>query len=185
MICSKHTNAQRGKTTSIQRYWSHFVSLCFVLVRFGSFFVSVRSVSLWFACLRRGISFRVVFVSRFVSLRFASFRFVSLHYVTLRYVTLRYVTLRYVTLRYVMLCFVSFRSVSFRFVVFRFVSFRLHMGSGLHHIVLVRTNSARYLRVDKAIRVMRNHKLLAGVFSNDDVTIKATLLIVKVRGRHP
>ena len=119
MICSKHTNAQRGKTTSIQRYWSHFVSLCFVLVRFGSFFVSVRSVSLWFACLRRGISFRVVFVSRFVSLRFASFRFVSLHYVTLRYVTLRYVTLRYVTL-----CYVSFRFVPFRFVSSFFVSFR-------------------------------------------------------------
>ena len=32
----------------------------------------------------------------------------------------------------------------------------------------------------KAIRIMRNHKLLSSVFSNDDVTIKATLLIVKV-----
>lgn len=39
----------------------------------------------------------------------------------------------------------------------------------------------RYLRVGKAIRVMRNHKLLTKVFSDDDVTIKATLLIVKVR----
>ncbi|CAN0146216.1 unnamed protein product, partial [Ectocarpus sp. 4 AP-2014] len=40
----------------------------------------------------------------------------------------------------------------------------------------------RYLRVGKAIRVMRNHKLLSSIFSNDDVTIKATLLIVKVIG---
>ncbi|CAN0469457.1 unnamed protein product, partial [Hapterophycus canaliculatus] len=38
----------------------------------------------------------------------------------------------------------------------------------------------RYLRVGKAIRVMRNHQLLAGIFPDDDVTIKATLLIVKV-----
>eukprot|EP00903_Cladosiphon_okamuranus_P006121 g6025.t2 len=40
----------------------------------------------------------------------------------------------------------------------------------------------RYLRVGKAIRVMRNHKLLTKVFSDDEVTIKATLLIVKVVG---
>eukprot|EP00752_Nemacystus_decipiens_P007555 g6749.t1 len=40
----------------------------------------------------------------------------------------------------------------------------------------------RYLRVGKAIRVMRNHNLLSKVFSDDDVTIKATLLIVKVVG---
>lgn len=30
---------------------------------------------------------------------------------------------------------------------------------------------------------MRNHKLLVSIFSNDDVTIKATLLIVKVNRR--
>lgn len=30
---------------------------------------------------------------------------------------------------------------------------------------------------------MRNHKLLASIFSDDDVTIKATLLIVKVNRR--
>ncbi|CAM9604592.1 unnamed protein product [Pylaiella littoralis] len=40
----------------------------------------------------------------------------------------------------------------------------------------------RYLRVGKAIRVIRNHQLLTSIFSNDDVSIKATLLIVKVVG---
>lgn len=60
------------------------------------------------------------------------------------------------------------------------IAFRSRGHRG-HQLPYTNAIIIRYLRVSKAIRVMRNHKLLASIFSNDDFTVKTILLSVKVR----
>lgn len=50
----------------------------------------------------------------------------------------------------------------------------------LCHFSVFFLENIRYLRLGKAIRVMRNHRLLQRLLNSDDVTVKATLLVVRV-----